>query len=277
MVDGLQVLLAERFGCDKADFATVPQPAASVLDVLAGHRVHRAFDSRPIPDNLVRTLLASALCAPSKSDLQQRDIVVVDRETQRRIADRVPESPWVGEAPRCVVFCADGRRVSSLFDQRNIPFPNDHFDLLFNGIGDAAIALAWFIVATEAVGLVGCPLSEIRNFPEDISEWLNLPQKVIPFAAYCFGWPKGDAPLSPRLPLEITVHSGRFDDAAAMVWIERYDARRRELQPYGEQRDVTRWGTSANYGWSEDKARQYSVEQRSGFGAYVRGRGFSTT
>jgi hypothetical protein len=33
-------------------------------------------------------------------------------------------------------------------------------------------------------------------------------------------------------------------------------------------------GVAPFYGWSEDKARQYSVPERADFGAYVRGRGF---
>ncbi|MFC3206210.1 nitroreductase family protein [Aquamicrobium soli] len=269
-------LLALRFGCREEEFASVPPAAADMLELLAGHRVHRGFDGQPVADDLVRTLVASALSAPSKSDLQQRDIVVVDRAVQDRIADRLPQSPWVRAAPRCVVFCANGRRLSSLFERRKRPFPNDHFDLLFNCIGDAAIALAWFIVATEAVGLAGCPLSEIRNFPEDVSEWLGLPDKVIPFAAYCFGWAKEDAQLSPRLPLEITAHIGRFDDAEMTSSIDRYDRRRSRLQPLEKQCDVDRWGLSPAYGWSEDKARQYAVEQRATFGTFVRNKGFST-
>ncbi|WP_181172888.1 nitroreductase family protein [Mesorhizobium sp. B2-7-3] len=276
MGDRFKELLALRFGCEEAVFASVSPPAADILALMAGHRVHRGFDGRPVPDDLVRTLVASALSAPSKSDLQQRDIVIVDSAIQHKIADRVPKSPWVREAPRCVVFCANGRRLSSLFKRRKRLFPNDHFDLLFNCIGDAALALAWFIVAAEAVGLAGCPLSEIRNFPEEVSEWLGLPDKVIPFAAYCFGWAKDDAPLSPRLPLEVTVHAGRFDDAKAMSSIDDYDRRRRTLQPLSEQRDVDRWGVSPVYGWSEDKARQYAVEQRATFGTFVRNKGFST-
>ncbi|MBZ9764955.1 nitroreductase family protein [Mesorhizobium sp. CA8] len=276
MGDRLTELLALRFGCEQASFASVSPPAADILAVLAGHRVHRGFHGRPVPDDLVRTLVASALSAPSKSDLQQRDIVIVDRAIQQKIADRVPQSPWVRDAPRCVVFCANGRRLFSLFEQRNWLFPNDHFDLFFNSIGDAAITLAWFIVATEAVGLAGCPLSEIRNFPEKVSEWLCLPDKVIPFAAYCFGWSKDDTPLTPRLPLEMTVHAGRFDDAKAIISIDGYDRCRARLQPSIEQRAVDRWGASPIYGWSEDKARQYSVEQRAGFGAFVRSKGFST-
>jgi len=47
------------------------------------------------------------------------------------------------------------------------------------------------------------------------------------------------------------------------------------LRPYRVQRDPARFGTAAFYGWSEDKARQYAVPQRTGFGAFVRAQGFS--
>ena len=53
-----------------------------------------------------------------------------------------------------------------------------------------------------------------------------------------------------------------------------YDRRRAALAPYGTQRDPQRWGEVAQYGWSEDKARQYAEPQRSDFGAYVRACGF---
>jgi nitroreductase/FMN reductase [NAD(P)H] len=54
-----------------------------------------------------------------------------------------------------------------------------------------------------------------------------------------------------------------------------YDRRRHALQPYPEQRDPARGGVDAGYGWSEDKARQYADPQRTGFGAFVRRKGFS--
>jgi len=39
--------------------------------------------------------------------------------------------------------------------------------------------------------------------------------------------------------------------------------------------DPARFGTAPFYGWSEDKARQYAIPQRTGFGAFVRAQGFS--
>ena len=44
--------------------------------------------------------------------------------------------------------------------------------------------------------------------------------------------------------------------------------------PYRAQRNVARFGEAKEYGWSEDKARQYAVPEREDFGAYVKRRGF---
>ena len=46
------------------------------------------------------------------------------------------------------------------------------------------------------------------------------------------------------------------------------------MQPYKTQRYADKFGQSADYGWSEDKARQYSVPERADFGAFVRRKGF---
>ena len=53
--------------------------------------------------------------------------------------------------------------------------PNDHFDLLFNAVTDAALALATGVAAAEALGLGTCPISVIRDHAAQIGELLGLP------------------------------------------------------------------------------------------------------
>jgi nitroreductase len=146
-----ETVLGERFGEDVA-----VDPALDGLDELlriAAHWVHRCYSDRPVDPALVRLLCACALSAPSKSDLQQRDIVVVsDSDLRRRIAALLPHMPWVGEAPAFLVFCANGRRLPRIARLRDKPFPNDHLDLLFNAVGDAAIALATAMRAARRSG-----------------------------------------------------------------------------------------------------------------------------
>ena len=49
----------------------------------------------------------------------------------------------------------------------------------------------------------------------------------------------------------------------------------RHATPRESQRFVDRFGHTEPYGWSEDKARQYSVPERHSFGPFIRGHGFT--
>jgi nitroreductase/FMN reductase [NAD(P)H] len=90
----------------------------------------------------------------------------------------------------------------------------------------------------------------------------------------CVGWPAEEGAISPRLGLDVRLHEERFNDADVMDKIDAYDRRRAALRPFRKQRDPARFGEAQFYGWSEDKARQYAVPQRTDFGAFVRGQGF---
>ena len=108
-------------------------------------------------------------------------------------------------------------------------------------------------------------------------ELLELPEKVVPVAGMCVGWPAEQGALSPRLSLATTLHEERFAEGDLAGEIDAYDRRRAETRPYRNQRDVARFGRAEFYGWSEDKARQYAVPQRADFGGFVRGKGFIST
>lgn len=265
-MDRVEALFEARFGAKVA-----APPEAEALRLLAAHRSHRAFAARPVEDSLVEALAAAALSAPSKSDLQQRDIVIVgDPDLRRALGALMPNDPWVVAAPVFLVFCGNNRRQRQLHEWRGHPFANDHLDAFFNAAVDAAIALAWCIAAAEAVGLGACPVSAIRNEAAEVSKLLNLPMHVFPVAGLCIGWPASPGSIVPRLPLGVTLHRDRFDETGIRAAIEAYDRRR----AYAKQRYVEQFGTAAEYGWSEDKARQYSRPERASFGAFVRAKGF---
>ena len=273
-VQSLQGALSERFG---ESFEAPPDCAdIGALASIAGHRTHRRFTDRGIEPALLRLLCACALSAPSKSDLQQADVLIVrDQAKRRAIADLLPDMPWVREAPVFLVFLANGRRFARLFELRNRPFTNDHLDLLFNATVDAALVLMNCVRAAETIGLGCCPISVIRDHAAKVSALLELPDKVIPVAGMCVGWPAEEGGISPRLPLAVTVHEDRFNDDDLAAQVASYDRRRAALRPYRNRRDVERFGRAEFYGWSEDKARQYAKPQRADFGAFVRGKGFN--
>ncbi len=246
---------------------------------MAAHASMRDWADRPLPDGLLHALAAVALCSPTKSDMQSRDIVVVtDPERKAGLAALIGPDAWIAAAPALLVFCGNHRRQRQVSEWRGIPFANDHLDWFFNAAVDASIVLGSFIVAAEAAGLGCCPISQIRNRAEAVSEFLGLPERVFPVAGLAVGWPGTPGRISPRLPLALTVHQDRYQDGgdeATRAAVEGYDRWRDERQPYRRQRRVRDLGVAPFYGWSEDKARQYSVPERADFGAYVRARGFS--
>jgi nitroreductase/FMN reductase [NAD(P)H] len=267
VADALQARFGEALAVDEA------LPGLDMLARIAGRRVQRRYLEKPVDPALLRLLCACALSAPSKSDLQQADIVILSRSDQRTIAELIPDQPFIRTAPAFLVFLANGRRLPEISKLRGKPFPNDHLDQFFNASVDAGIVLATFLAAADAVGLGTCPISVIRDHSATVSEMLNLPQRVIPVAGMCVGWPFDKGYISPRLTLENTLHRERYDKGDLAARIEAYDRRRAAIHSY-KPRDPARWGDVAFYGWSEDKARQYGVPQRADFGAFVRSKGF---
>jgi nitroreductase len=265
--------LAERFGED----LTVDEalPGVEALTRIAGHRSHRRFLPRPVEPDLLRLLCACALSAPSKSDLQQADIVIV-RETAIRqtIVDTIPEMPWIMDAPVFLVFVGNGGRLPMMSKRRDKPFPNDHLDAFFNASVDAAIVMTTFIQAATAIGLGICPISAIRDYPRIVAKALNLPPRTVPIAGLCVGWPEQAGEITPRLSLSTTVIENHYGERDVIGEIEAYDRRRAALRPYRRQRRIERWGEASFYGWSQDKARQYAEPTRTDFGAFVREQGF---
>lgn len=265
--------LAERFG---ERFPVDPKLAGlDELARIAGHHVHRRFLPRAVEPALLRLLCACALSAPSKSDLQQADILVVrDRAKQRAIAALIADMPWIADAPVFLVFLANGGRLPQIARLRGKPFPNDHLDLFFNAVVDSALVLATFMRAAAAVGLGSCPISAIRDRADVVSELFALPERVVPVAGLCVGWPAEVGGITPRLGLDTTLHEDRYPAGELAPKLDAYDRRRERQRPYRRQRAPERWGEASFYGWSEDKARQYAEPLRADFGAFVRAKGF---
>ena len=269
-------LIQERFGlpCRVGH----DMPAEGTVAQILSHRTHRRYKPDPVPDDVLEIVLAAALSAPSKSDLQQVAIVLVkDRAKQAAIGGWIPDMPWIATAPLFMVFCGDNRRMRRVAELRGRPFPNDTLDMFMNAAVDAGLVLQGFITAAAALGLGCCPISVVRNHVEKLAELLALPAGVFPVAGLCVGYPSQTGWSSMRLPPALTVHTDRYDDHDLPAQLEAYDRRReaRHATPRENQRYVDRYGYTEPYGWSEDKARQYSVPERHNFGPFVRRQGFA--
>ena len=264
----LRAILAERYG----QIIDVPEDLQGLSELLrlASQTSHRAWSAQAVDPALIRLLAACALSAPSKSFLQQVDIIDV-RDPARRAALHalVPSMPWMADAPALLVFCANGRRFKRVFERRDKPFTNDHLDGFFNPTVDAALVMMNFINAASAVGLASCPISMLRNAPQRLAEILELPERVVPVAGLCLGWPAQTRRVNPRLSLDATFHvdtmAAADDDAATDEFDKRYVAARAAVLPAD---------APPPRAWSDERADQYTTSQRADWGRFVRGQGF---
>lgn len=270
MPDALFDILNDRFG----DLERTPVDQPDLIS-MAARGSCRAFTGQAVSPDLLRVLCATALASPTKSDLQQRDIIELrSDDMRRRLAELIPNQTWIANAPTILVFCGNNRRQRLLHEWKSVAFANDHFDAAFNAIADAAIALGAFVTAAEAVGLGCCPISAVRNEAQAVSDLLHLPDHVFPFAGLAVGHPKARGQLAMRLPLRVTYHVDHYAENDLRGEVETYDRARQERQPYASQRLTQQFGQTPNYSWSDDKTRQYSQPERADFGAFMRRKGF---
>src|SRR4029450_9063739 len=96
--------------------------------------------NKPVDPVLLDTLCAVALSAPSKSDLQQADIVVVTDKAQRAVLDELaPGNPWMKAAPAILVFCGNNRRQRLALDWRGRAFVHEQLAPCFNSLVDVCL------------------------------------------------------------------------------------------------------------------------------------------
>jgi nitroreductase len=264
--------LTARFGYD-LDLGGEAPDNPWIRQVLL-RRTHRRYDARPVPESLLRLILAATFSASSKSDFQQASAIRVEDRAQRdKLAALVPDMPWIGNAPEFLVFLGDARRLERISRH---PVANGTLEGFFNATVDAALALQTCILAAETLGLGTCPISVLRNHAPAVGEILALPDKVFPVAGLCLGYPAQDGFVSMRLPPEATVHRDRYDDSGVAQAVEAYDRRRDARHSIKDrQKSPEVYGTAAFYGWSEDKARQAMTPEGVGFAAWLKARGFN--
>src|SRR6059058_3889706 len=162
MADIYQNELRARFGLDVELGGEVPDDPW-MRQVLM-RRTHRRYADRPVPEPLLRLLLAAAFSASSKSDFQQTSVIRVEDRAQRdSLAALVPDMPWIGSAPLFLVFCGDARRLEQLGQLRGHAVENEQLEGFFNATVDAALVMQTFVLAAETAGLGCCPISALRN------------------------------------------------------------------------------------------------------------------
>ena len=276
MVDGSE-LFKNRYGENSTlDFSKVN--ISDHLRTIIGRRSIRKFSKKTISKELLTLLLTAAQSAPSKSNLQQYSILIIDdQKLKNQISNLIGNTKWALSAPVFLLFLADMRRNIKITNDRGYTHKNNNVDTFMNSVIDSALSMQSFICAAEASGLGICPISMIRNIIEEIRVLCKLPDGVFPIAGLALGWPDEKSPVSIRMSQNIVIHNDHYNEDNLFNKINDYDNRVYDVAPISKekQRHVDIYGVAKKGTWSENMARQLSLPERSDFKQWLKSIGIN--
>jgi nitroreductase/FMN reductase [NAD(P)H] len=276
MVDASK-LYEDRYGKNSIlDFSNINIP--DLLKTIISRSSVRKFSDKPIPKELLTILLTAAQSAPSKSNLQQYSILIMqDEAIKMKVADLIGNTKWALSAPVFLLFLADIRRNINITNNKGYDHKNNNVDTFMNSVIDSALSMQSFICAAEASGLGVCPISMIRNIIDEIKNICQLPKGVFPIAGLALGWPDEKAPISIRMPQDIIIHNDYYNEDNLSKKINDYDERFFKVAPIlkKKQRHVDIYGVAKKGTWSENIARQLSLPERNNFKAWLKDNGIN--
>ena len=270
-------LVADRYAEEiDLDFSKIQE--TETLKSILSRRSIRNFLNKPITKELLTLLLAAAQSAPSKSNLQQYSILVIqDQNIKNEISNLIGNTKWALTAPIFFLYLADIRRNIIITNDRGYEYKNNNVDTFMNGVIDAALSMQSTICASESLGLGVCPISMIRNIIEEVKVICKLPKGVFPIAGLALGWPDQKSNVSIRLSQDIVIHFDKYDEKDLIQKINKYDeiVFKKDPIPENKQRHVDLYGVAKKGTWSENISRQLSVPVRSNFKNWLKENGFN--
>ena len=263
------------FSSDK-NFSKIDVPP--LMNSILSRASVRKFSKKNIPHELLTLLLTAAQSAPSKSNLQQYSILVIQNKAlKKEISNLIGNTKWALTAPVFLLFLADIRRNIKITNHKGYNHKNNNVDTFMNGVIDAALSMQSMINASESIGLGICPISMIRNIIEEVKNLCQLPKGVFPIAGLAVGWPDEKSSVSQRLPQDIVTHYDTYNEKNLMDKIIKYDDRVFKVAPIekNKQRHVDIYGMAKKGTWSENISRQLSVAERKDFKNWLKNHGFN--
>jgi nitroreductase len=182
-----------------------PSPE-SLLALLKSRRSIRRYRPDPVPDEMVEQLLEAGRWAPSASNRQPWDFIVVrDEAIRQQVAEHAAfyfiKWAQVGEAPLLIVLCGD--RQNRFYRQ----FLHE----------DVGLAGGQIMLQAKALGLGTCWIGDLDR--KAVAGLLKIPDHLEIVGLLTVGFPAEDPPPPPRKPLSEIAHydvyGNRADDGDA--------------------------------------------------------------
>ncbi len=147
----------------------------------------RAYKSEPVEDEKLEQVLDAARLAPTASNRQPFQFIVIHTAGREAELRRIYRADWFCKAPLVICACSVPSQAWSRMDKKNY------------GEVDVTIAMDHLILAATALGLGTCWIAAFD--PEAAREVLGLPEGVEPVVFTPLGHPADQPGAKRRKPL----------------------------------------------------------------------------
>jgi FMN reductase (NADPH) len=208
------------------------------ITTLLNHCSIREFKDKPLSDEQIRTIVASAQAASTSSFIQAYSIIgIKDMDKKRKLAEIAGNQEYVAQNGHLFVFCADLSRHELIgeIEGKNVLPSIESTEKFMVALIDASLAAQNAAIAAESIGLGICYIGGIRNNLQAVKELLKTPERVIPLFGMTVGYPDRINAQKPRLPLEHVYHEEEYqqDKKVYLRQLQEYDEM---ISTYYEQR-----------------------------------------
>lgn len=149
-----------------------------LLDAIHTRRSIRKYLDKPVPEEMIDTILRAAMAAPSAGNQQPwHFMVITDQAKREAIPNFHPYSRMVAQAPAAILVCGDpdGKKWPTFWDQ------------------DCSAATQNMLLAARDLGLgtVWVGIYPERDRMDGFRKLFGIPQHIFPFSLVPIGWPDG--------------------------------------------------------------------------------------
>lgn len=186
----------------------------TTLSQLEERKSVRAFEDRPIPEEVRTQILQGAVQAPTAGNQQLYTILdITSQEIKEKLAILCDNQGFIGRAPLVLVFCADCKKWYDAYQSVGCSPRKPGLGDLLLAVSDTNIAAQNAVTAAWSLGVGSCYIGDVMEQRKDMVALLHLPEFVFPAAMVVFGYPTAQQlrrPKPKRQPMAQIVHENAY-------------------------------------------------------------------
>lgn len=240
-----------------------------IFDLLSSHTSIRKYKNYQLSKKEIAELISVAQHAASSHFVQAYSVIwVTDEESKKKLGELSKNPQQMGTAGAVLVCCVDFQRLHVAGLQNDTSIVTDTAENVLVGTADVAIFAQNLAIAAESRGYGICYIGGVRNQPGEISDLLNLPERVFPLFAMSIGIPDEEHEVKPRLPVEAIFHENSYDSEKYHTLLPAYD---KTMEDYY----ATRGSNQKTTNWTKSMVDFLKVPRRTHIKDFLHSRGFT--